>query len=127
MKKPIAKKNAPPKIGAWKQIGVVSVDSGMLVIMDPCYIKTKITARQKWLAQIMGRKPKAEWDHYEELYCMKSGAYQFKHAKGHPGLAVSFSTGFGDGTYRVLAHKVTFPNGRTQLAEVKVSLRDPGW
>ena len=75
-----------------KQIGVVGVDSGTLWLGDPSYILHQ------------DKPPKAFGKNYAEFTDKLKGGYQqHKFDKGHDGLGVTFSTGFGDGTYPVHA------------------------
>jgi len=76
-----------------KQIGVVGVDSGSLIILDPCYMESNF---EKW--------DEGMCDKVLELTTNSKQAGQFNYKKGHPGLAVVFSSGMGDGLYPVFAH-----------------------
>jgi len=73
-----------------KQIGVVGVDSGTLWLSDPAYVLHK------------DKPPKdigKDWDDLVKTF--EGGYHQYKYDKGHDGLGVSVSTGYGDGTYPV--------------------------
>lgn len=75
--------------GEWKQIGVVGVDSGTLLVGDPCYF-----LGDKW----------ADKQYDEELVDgMKGLSKQLKFDMGHDGKGVVFTAGFGDGVYEVWA------------------------
>lgn len=71
----------------WKQIGVVGVDSGTLMITDPCYV-----TGDNW----------SDKD-YDKYVCgqMRENSLKIPFPKGHDGKAVLTSTGFGDGCYPV--------------------------
>ena len=82
------------------KIGVVGVDSGQLVICDPCYIKHN--------------GEQSELNDYDELLKKKaeSGNGDLNKADeyaqlcfdmGHEGLGVVFDSGIGDGVYNVYA------------------------
>jgi hypothetical protein len=74
------------KMEKWKKIGVVGVDSGTLMITDPCYVEGD------------------EWTDkdYDKYVCgMKGNSTQVPHELGHMGKAVLTTTGFGDGLYPV--------------------------
>ena len=76
------------------RLGVVGVDSGQLILMDPSYIQDIVEADSGAF--------------YEEV-CRVTGAEQggqLKYAHGDDGLAVAFTSGFGDGTYEVWAYYV---------------------
>lgn len=49
---------------------------------------------------------------------------QLNYLLGHAGVAVAFSTGFGDGTYDVFAEIVTFDDGDERVAKVWVEFID---
>jgi len=71
-----------------KKVGEIGVDSGQVVVMDPCYID-------------------GEFEDTNDLYkrmCNASGEdYQLNYRRGHPGLAVCVPSGYGDGVYPVYA------------------------
>lgn len=157
----------------WKHIGMVGVDSGQLIVCDPCYIdseweyseykdirlyKNKITGKlygyYTLAASDYVRNNKLDvtfFDHYMSILedgftpnfyienktwedfsikvdntfsyngvSHKEDAYkQINYKLGHPGLAVSFETGFGDGCYPVFAK---FQHGR--IAEIVIKFFD---
>ena len=75
------------------QIGVVGVDSGLLIIADPGnLIHTKLSKNfgKNWdgFCKIMKQKPEQEYK-------------QFNYDHGKPGLAVVTSTIIGDGLYPI--------------------------
>jgi hypothetical protein len=131
------------------QIGVVGVDSGQLVLCDPCYIDSEWEKEEfqdirkyqhkttgdilqyrvdfanyeapipKYGGQTMNQLNKTgEWQSLEDASsahnfsynaCAKAtlsknrhGQLNYKH--GHEGVAVAFSTAFGDGVFPVFAH-----------------------
>ena len=78
-----------------KQIGTIGVDAGMCWIGDPCYILHK-------------EKPFKDIGKDWLDFCNKLGEdyptkKQFNFDKGHAGLGVCVSTGYGDGEYPVYA------------------------
>ena len=78
-----------------KLIGTVSVDSGLCLLMDPCYIIGKpVTEWQAWLRKYVDQDD--------------DGSQQWTHALIDK-LGVVVSTGYGDGVYPVYA---TIENGR---------------
>lgn len=88
----------------WIKIGMVGVDSGRLVIIDPCY--------RKMLPEIE-----------EDGIIWKSGIapmIQYHFPKGHPGLGVSFSTGLGDGIYDVYGKVKKLKNWGLRIVEIKI-------
>jgi hypothetical protein len=69
------------------KIGVVGVDSGQLIVCDPCYLKD-----QKSLTD------------YEGICALPNSKFkQLLYNLGHPGAGVAFDTGIGDGIYEVWA------------------------
>jgi len=82
------------------KIGVVGVDSGLLVIHDPCYIKhdgeqNELNDYDKLLKKKAesGNGDLNKADEYAQLYF----------DMGHEGLGVVFDSGIGDGVYDVYA------------------------
>lgn len=76
-----------------KQIGVVGVDSGTLIILDPGYIEGNF---EKWDDGLC--------DKIISLVDNNAQSGQMNYEKGHEGLAVVFASGQGDGLYPVYAH-----------------------
>ena len=74
---------------------VVGVDTGRILIIDPCYIKERDLLQQV-LAQI--RKP------------LDEPARALRYADGAPGLGIVVGTGYGDGTYEVEVETFEDPN-----------------
>ena len=145
-----------------KQIGVVGVDSGQLIVCDPCYIDgewkkerfsfenhhTDKNTGQTFiypkdfmhyevkLEQYEGKTPnqlisEGVWDSNTKYPAPKSAfsynaccqatrgkdqAGQLNYALGHPGVAVAFCTGYGDGEYPVFA---TFKNGKIKSITIE--------
>lgn len=96
----------------WKKVGVVSVDSGTLLLSDPAYRKDlpsyeKITGLKKD-KRVTGRL--AEGDKTAEI----------KHKRGYAGAGVITDTGYGDGVYNVFANEVDEGKFGKRIAEVKV-------
>jgi hypothetical protein len=91
----------------WKKIGVVGVDSGTLMIADPCYVDG-----EGW----------TEKDYDKEVCGMKGQYSQVKFELGHPGKAVIFSSGLGDGVYDVFAKIEEVEGCGKRITEVKIVL-----
>lgn len=87
-----------------KQIGVVGVDSGSLIILDPGNIEDNF---KKWDEGLC--------DEVINLTDNENQAGQMNYKKGHAGLAVVFISGMGDGLYPVYAH---YQNGRITKIEI---------
>ena len=78
------------------KLGEVGVDSGTIMIVDPCYMQKgeQHDAFEKQWDDLVHGKDRKRWD-----------KTQLNHAKGHTGLGV-ISAGFGgDGSYDVFAEK----------------------
>jgi len=79
-----------------KKIGECGVDSGQIMIIDPCYIN------DEWV--------KGDWSDKGSTYgkccditTKKGQAGQLNYKGGHVGLGVVASSGYGDGVYPVYA------------------------
>jgi hypothetical protein len=95
----------------WKKIGKVSVDSGNLLLVDPCYIDSI------WKKGDEANPSGLGGGTYEE--CCEA-ITQSEHGAGQviKGLAVCSGTGFGDGIYEVYA---CIEDG--YIAELRVDFR----
>jgi hypothetical protein len=97
-------------------IGDVAVDSGQLMICDPCYLK------EYEANEFRPNESVKEGDFSYHAVCHLTtgstphGQLCFRH--GHPGFAVAFSSGYGDGLYPVYA---TIEDGR--VMEVRIVMR----
>jgi hypothetical protein len=106
-------------------LGEVGVDSGQLLVTDPCYIDSE------WIADeaFTGYRPAEPSETVEQSDVLGRYSYngasqaslrgggQLAYALGHPGAGVAFPTGWGDGTYPVYAEK---HNGRTVRVFINV-------
>lgn len=100
---------APPERIEVTYIGEVGVDSGQLMVTDPCYIDQEWT-REKFSVV---RDPEASDDRlYSYSYngaCNSTlngeGHGQLAFQMGHAGAGVAFQTAWGDGAYAVYAEK----------------------
>lgn len=82
----------------YEKIGTISVDSGLVLIGDPCYF-------------LHNQKPASMGKNWKE-FCTEienNQHHEFWHDIGRPGAAITASTGYGDGEYDVMAEKI---NGR---------------
>ena len=90
------------------RLGRVDVNSGQLVIIDPCYIDGDLAE--------------------EDIYHQASAATEYEtggqlnHRGGAPGLAVAFSSGFGDGEYEVHATIRDFGVLGERVVKVEIDL-----
>jgi hypothetical protein len=99
----------PPKSIEVVYIGEVGVDSGQLMVTDPCYID------QEWKREsiAIARKPERSDDTiYPYSYngacnaTLNGGGHgQLGYELGHAGAGVAFQTAWGDGGYPVYAEK----------------------
>jgi len=84
-------------------LGHVGVDSGQIVVCDPCYIKSEY--KDEGYSLYSGDSGDDEFSY--QAICEKTvgpdkgGQLYFK--RGHAGVAVAASTGYGDGYYPVFA------------------------
>lgn len=152
--------------GKWKKIGEVGVDSGQLMLVDPCYLDSEWQRKdfadyrayiddsgQTWqfiglgqelkedngfnsYAELLpsGKTPQqhieaGEWDKIPPLkdasfsyngVCQTTlrGEHQMNYKLGHPGVAVAFHSGHGDGVYDVEARE----NEEGRIVEVRVRM-----
>jgi len=100
-----------PGSGERVKIGIVGVDSGQLMIMDPCYA--------------IGDSGFGTQEDYKKA-CEVSHPVggQLKYKMGHDGLGVVFSSGFGDGTYDVYATIKDCGTWGKRVTKVEVILID---
>ena len=86
----------------WKKIGVVGVDTGRILIADPCY------ADQKEIRDVQSKVVVAKY----------SQSLQLNFDIGRPGAGVMVESGMGDGIYSVYAKYE-----EERVAEVKIDFR----
>jgi len=98
----------------WVKVGEIGVDVGMVWIGDPCYILHK-DGEQK--PKAIGKNWLDFCNILNKLRSEKSctEGYQFNYDMGHAGLGVVVHSGWGDGTYDVMAR---IKDGR--CAEIRV-------
>jgi len=90
----------------WESIGMVGVDSGTLMIADPCYV-----ADNEWTKEDLMK--------YGTELCQDDiSSVEIPFPMGHKGKAVIFGNFGGDGSYEVKALKNEFG----QIKEVKIIL-----
>lgn len=79
-----------------KEIGTVTVDSGQLTIIDPCYL-------DKWQDNEYQENKKDDKLNYNSAcHASIKESHQLKNHLDIP-VAISFKPGYGDGKYPVLA------------------------
>jgi hypothetical protein len=80
-------------MAGWEFVGVVGVDSGTLMVTDPCYIASE------W-----GQNTGASSYSLEGCWSATDndgGAGQLNYNNGNPGAGVAWLSGWGDGEYTV--------------------------
>lgn len=88
------------------KIGEVGVDSGQLIITDPCYIDSqwkKEKLEQNKDGSFKPAKNNFSYPAVCNITLKNPSAGQLNYKMGHPGVAVAFCSGYGDGTYPVYA------------------------
>lgn len=113
------------------KIGEVGVDSGQLVVCDPCYIDSEWKKEDLDFEQDGSVKPKENFSYPavcaltlgprqgEEI---KENSGQLNYKMGHAGVGVAFPSGYGDGCYPVYA---TFNDeGRCMLVEIDMGITE---
>jgi hypothetical protein len=96
----------------WFKIGEVGVDSGQLILTDPCYMK-------QWKDDGYHPEDAPDGEYSYSGVCKGTNKNQYvqcQYTMGHNGIAVAFSTGYGDGTYPVFAKR----GAEGRIMEVKV-------
>lgn len=92
------------KKAVWKKIGFVGVDSGTLMIIDPCYaIGFSNKDYEKEVVQTAQEK-----------------VHPVKFDLGHFGKAVIFSSGIGDGCYDVYGKFEILKDWGERITEVRI-------
>jgi hypothetical protein len=92
-------------------MGAVGIDSGQLLIVDPCYLNEhKQLSSYEDILQARGFPDKMDY------------ADQLKYDLGHNGLGVVFNSGPGDGVYKVYGKMKDCGKLGKRLAEVKIIL-----
>jgi len=144
-------------IGKEIKIGEVGVDSGQLVVCDPCYIDSEwekeelkleetltfpdgtkekiVRCSKRWFEMIdkinsgevkLDTKINAKSNFSYNAVCEKTLGMdshgQLNYRMGHPGVAVAFSSGIGDGCYPVYAKLVDLEGWGVRIAEVRIDM-----
>lgn len=78
----------------WKKAGVIGVDSGNIIIHDPCYEGSQKQITFNGCMKVLTKAGKGNLNKAPDYI-------QLKYNKGHPGAGVMTRTGFGDGVYPV--------------------------
>jgi hypothetical protein len=101
------------------QIGVVGVDSGQVLICDPCYIDSEWVIEDLELKQFKIKKAKNNFSYpacCEQTLTKSYGQLNYK--MGHAGIGVVSSSGWGDGCYPVYAI-IDKKSGRVKELRIK--------
>lgn len=99
-----------------KQIGVCAVDSGQIMICDPCYLKDEWQDRP-FTDETEKTTPDGDFSYAGACKRTLSaeGGGQLDFRRGNPGVGVVASTRYGDGVYPVYA---TYSEGRITKVEI---------
>ena len=81
-------------------IGYVGVDSGQLLLCDPCYIDSE-WEEEDFDGDNASPKHNFSYKACAQATLSENGYGQLKYKMGHDGVGVAFSTAFGDGVYPV--------------------------
>jgi len=102
------------------KLGVVGVDSGQLLITDPCYIDSE------WEEEEFSNKKPKNFSY--NACCKKTLAEkingQLNYKLGHAGVGVVFSSGLGDGVYDVIATVKDCGQFGKRISKVEIILID---
>jgi hypothetical protein len=101
-----------------KLIGYVGVDSGQLLVCDPCYIESEWKRQSHALD--LASPPNGEFSYEGCCRATVHGdrAGQLNYSRGHEGAGVVFASGYGDGQYPVYA---TF-NDEGRVIKVEIEM-----
>jgi len=90
-------------------IGEVGVDSGQLLVTDPCYIDQEWKRQQFSIARETESEDERLYDYSYNGACNATlngeGHGQLAFEMGHAGAGVAFQTAWGDGAYGIYAEK----------------------
>lgn len=107
--------------GKWVRIGECAVDSGSLILVDPCYALPTEERGEKGFDYFK--------DLYNDKYWSESNKAEFNFGlfkevlfSGVGGTGVVFSSGFGDGSYTAYAYVVDFGEAGYRVAQVTIDL-----
>jgi hypothetical protein len=95
-------------------IGTVGVDTGRLLIIDPAHLHSDET--QTLLRQLTS----------EAGLDAGGPARQLHFSRGHTGLGVVLTSGWGDGTYTVMADTCLDERGFTIIRAISIQFTDMG-
>ena len=88
---------------SWIEIGKISVDSGMIIISDPCYLRD---LRPDYMDKINAFAQVSSRPRYEKPSPDGGNVDVFTHG----GMAVASGTTYGDGVFPVMAEVVEDTN-----------------
>lgn len=96
-----------------KQIGVVGVDSGQVLICDPCYINSEwdsdMSKADDWNTAVKAAAGKFSYEGCCYATLSSVGHGQLNYKRGHAGVGIASRTAYGDGSYP--AHEVLNDKG----------------
>ena len=102
----------------WVKVGEIGVDAGLCWVGDPCYI----IGDDSHIKEECGIE---SWDDFCDI--IEHGnptKQQFNYSSGHAGLGCLVSTGFGDGSYDVLAKVEDHGSWGKRVAELRIVFID---
>jgi hypothetical protein len=110
------------KNDSWEYIGSIGVDSGQMMLSDPCYVKD--FAESDDVVGLMEAIKNGSDDSYSYTgACSQSNTSQQAGVLVNDigaELGVVCSSGFGDGVYPVFVKRHTFRNNDTRVVEMKI-------
>ena len=80
-------------------LGHVAVDSGQLMICDPCYIDSEWVNSEK--VTDSNEEERFSYEACAKATLSSEGYGQLKFKRGHTGVGLAFGTAYGDGMYNV--------------------------
>jgi hypothetical protein len=109
-----------------KNIGYVAVDSGQLILCDPCYIESEWKVIKEYAPSggSDGNTYPFDYNGACGATMSKEMAGQLDFTTGYPGAGVAFSSGLGDGYYPVYATYIEDPIWGRRISKVEIVLID---
>ena len=105
------------------KIGEIGVDSGQLMICDPCFIDSEWIKQDVNFSKESSQKETGEFSYDGSCKGIMNKQYsQMNFKKGQSGAGVSFSSGFGDGRYEVIATFKDYGKSGKRIKKVEIIL-----
>jgi hypothetical protein len=105
------------------KIGYVGVDSGVLMVCDPCYIESEWEKGHIYEDAPNGERGAFNYDGVcQAAREAINGSGQLFYKAGHAGVGVALPSGFGDGYYPVYAKVVDYGEYGERIQSISIRL-----